>query len=174
MKNKRSRIDFTKHQLDIVNNENVLIHTLHLNNLNRLKVVFINCQGILSVTGDFGNWIFAREFHPTPNGSVSDGYWCEKLRMHSEQTSSVYDEEATLEEIKDYRDNHLSETKDEQEISWLEQLESLVDDELEYTYYAYREKPENVDYEYIPFGKTMHPRLGIIFDAFEAICEKLK
>lgn len=168
----RTRIDFSNHQLEIVKNEHVTIHTLHKENSSIYRVVFINCKGILSVTGDFGNWIFCREFHPLPNAKVSDSYWNEKLRTHSEQTYSKFDTKATLEEIQNYRQDH-EEYLTAKEEEWLENLEYHSDDELEYTHYAYIESHIDIDYEDIPFGKKQHASLNCVYDAFEAICEKL-
>lgn len=170
---KRTQVDFSNHQLDIIENEHVLIHTLHINNSNCNKVVFINCEGVLTVTGDFGNWVFCREFHPSADGFVSDGYWAEKLRMASEQTTSSFCSEETMKAIKEYREN-FDENISGEEIEWLNTLAYYSEDEIEYTYHAYREKPDNVDYESVPFGKKNHIWLEIVFDAFDVICDKLK
>lgn len=170
---KRTKVDFSNHELDIVENEHVLIHTLHKNNSNFLNVVFINCQGVLTVTGDFGNWVFCREFHPSADGFVSDGYWVQKLRMASEQTSSQFDREETVKEIQEFRKDYEDDIPEEI-AEWLKTLEYYSDDEIEYTYHAYREKPGDIDYESVPFGKKSHIRLEIVFDAFDAICDKLK
>ena len=49
----------------------------------------VTCDNFLPdlcvVTGDVGNWMFCREFHPSSKGHVSDYYWVEKLQMSSSQ-----------------------------------------------------------------------------------------
>ena len=62
----------------------------------------------------------------------------------------------------------------DQVVKILLQLENNVDDEYEYTYLAYREKPYSIDYESVPFGKKRHFWLNAVYDGFDAICEVLK
>lgn len=171
---KRSTIDFSKHELEIIKNENVLIHILQRPNSSICKVVFINTMGVCSVTGDFGNWIFCREFHPSKDGQVSGSYWDEKLRMHSVQDSSEFDTEQTEKDIDYYVENYVSENTSQEELDWIEELRENTDDEYNYIHKAYRDYPSDVDTESIPFGKVRNPRLNIIYDAFDEICSRIK
>jgi len=61
---------------------------------------------------------------------------------------------------------------------WYHELLEIADseDELEYTYKAYRDssKPDFIDYEDIPYYKEIPIQLNIIFDAFDEICKRLK
>lgn len=78
---RRTKVDFSSHELKITSlsgegskyelkKPDTIIHS----------VVFFVLGGITAVTGDFGNWIFCREFHPNISGeNVSDRYWVEKL-----------------------------------------------------------------------------------------------
>jgi hypothetical protein len=181
---KRTTVDFSKHIVleTHFQNEN---HSLDIwdmkipdsNYTHRIK--FINSCGILTVDGDFGRWTFCREFHPSAEGYISDGCWGEKLSIGSEQTYSKYDAERTEKEIKQlirkglkeygYEGDELKQLKEQ-----LTDLLPYVDDELEYTYKAYREC--DIDYELVPFCKTTHRWLEVIFDAFEELCrrERLK
>lgn len=171
---KRSTIDFSKHELEIIKNENVLIHILQRPNSSICKVVFINTMGVCSVTGDFGNWIFCREFHPSKDGQVSGGYWDEKLNMHSVQNSDEFNTEQTEKDIDYYVENYVNEDTSEEELNWIEELRENTDDEYNYIHKAYRDHPSDVDTEYIPLGKVRNPRLNIIYDAFEEICSRIK
>lgn len=171
---KRSTIDFSKHELEIIKNENVLIHILQQPNSSICKVVFINTMGICSVTGDFGNWIFCREFHPSKDGYVSGGYWDEKLNMHSVQSSSEFDTEQTEKDIDYYVENYVNEDTSEEELAWIERLRQNSDDYYSYITEAYRNQPYDVDSEAIPLGKVRNPRLNIIYDAFDEICSRIK
>ena len=50
-----------------------------------------------------------------------------------------------------------------------------TDDEINYTYHAYRyNRPDFIEYDEIPYVKKGSPRLEIIFDAFDEICNRLK
>ncbi len=59
------------------------------------------------------------------------------------------------------------------EKEWIEQLENNVDDEHEYTYLAYREKPSTIDYESVPFGEKRHFCLDCVYDGFDECCKAL-
>lgn len=141
---------------------------------------FVNDSEGLAVYGDFGNWIFCRPFHPSPDGSVSDMYWAEKLSIGSVQDAYKFNSEATAKELEHmidsgledygYEDDELEKGKE-----WFRDLLSYTDDELEYTYEAYRgNNPTDIDYEYIPFVKELSIQLRIVFDAFDEICNRLK
>ena len=60
----------------------------------------------MAVTGDIGNWIFCREFHPKAgkNNYASRSYMDEKLRISSEQKSEKYDSEEALKEISKFKE----------------------------------------------------------------------
>lgn len=176
---KRTEIDFSKHELKVTDFEGVLIHEFKKPGTRVNMLVFINTCGVMTVTGDFGNWVFCREFHPSANNDsgVSGGYWDEKLRISSVQKSHKYDADETLKCIKEFKDNfndNYGREMNEKESDWVEELESNVDDEHEYIYSAYREKPGNIDYESVPFGEKRHFWLNAVYDGFDAICELLK
>jgi hypothetical protein len=180
---KRTTVDFSKHIVleTHLKNDN---HSLDIwdiklpdsNYTNRIR--FINSCGTLTINGDFGNWVFCREFHPSPDGYVSDGYWAEKLQIGSVQESAKYDSERTEKEIKHWIRKGLKDygfegkelkTKKEQFKELLEHTE----DELSYTHFAFRESEIN-DYELIPYCKTGYRWLEVIFDAFEELCKREK
>lgn len=180
---KRTTVDFSKHivlETHFKNDNHSLdIWDLKLPDSNyKNRVRFINSCGTLTVSGDFGNWVFCREFHPSTEGYVSDGYWAEKLRISSQQTSAKYDSERTEKEIKllikkglkdyGYEGAELKKLKEE-----FKELLEHTEDELDYTYHAYRESDID-DYELIPFIKTGHRWLEVIFDAFEELCKREK
>lgn len=180
---KRTKVDFSNHKLVIEEYPGVLIHKFRRPDTGVHNLVFINTCGILAVTGDFGNWVFCREFHPsTDSDDVSDGYWDEKLQIASEQKAKKYDSEYTKELIKEFKKNFPHNygngshdyVIDDEVKDWFESLEQNVDDEIEYTYIAYRDKPNYIDYEDIPFGVKRHAWLNAVYDGFEAICEYLK
>jgi len=170
---KRTEIDFSEHELIITEQEGLLIHHLKKPNTVIDNIKYINTNGILAVTGDYSNWIFCREFHPTPDGYCSDGYWKEKLKINSCQEPSEYDSEETQKEIEEML-NDPDRNWSEEDKEYLEELLRNVDDELNYTHKAYREQPEDWDYESIPFVKTIKPQFLFILDGFEEICRRLK
>lgn len=184
MKN-RTGIDFSKHvhTTDIYKCGDKVIQVDHFKipgtRMNAIE--FINTDEILSVTGDFGNWIFCRPFTPSANGSVSDGYWLEKLRTASCQVPGTFDSEEITKEIQEKIETGLEEygyhgEKLKQAKEWFKELLSETDDELDYTHKAYRDyhKPNFIEYDEIPFCKKVNNWLLIIFDAFEEMCLRMK
>ncbi len=172
----RTKVDFSKHVLEVIKNDHVLIHRFKLPDREyHHSITFINTCGIMSVTGDFGNWIFCREFRPNSEfGKVSDMYWNEKLSTHSTQTYAKFDSESTLDDIKEFEESYDDGKIPKEVADWLEWLKETTDDELDYTYALYRNKPSCVDYERVPICKSQHYNLCMVYDAFEAICERLK
>lgn len=184
MKN-RTGVDFSKHEhrIEIFKNEKgEKIRVDHFQEGNRRNgyIKFVNDSEGMTVFGDYGNWVFCRPFHPSPKGYVSDHYWCEKLSIASSQEYSNYDAKETEKELKrminggleewGYKEKNLEKAKE-----WFTELLNYVDDELEYTYEAFRgENPTDIDYDYIPFVKEGSYQLKIIFDAFDEICKRLK
>lgn len=187
-KRKRTRLDFSEHVLTETNlrDENTGvrcdIYTFAIPDTSIHKFVFINTHGTLTVTGDYGNWVFCREFHPSEEGYVSDSYWCEKLHISSVQEIAKYSSEETKEALEELIETGLEEYYGEGYKNLnkmkkpLKELLSYVDDELEYTYHAYRDYDitEHIDYDMIPFVKKINPRLDYIFDAFDEMCERKK
>lgn len=173
MKGKRTGIEFEKHELTIIRQEGLLVHHLKKPDSYLDSIKYINTNGIMAVTGDYSNWIFCREFHPTADGGVSDSYWREKLKIGSCQEPSKFDAERTEEEIKemlnDAEHNWSEEVKD-----YLSELLRITDDELEYTYYAYRQRPSGWDAESVPFVKSVDYHFLAILDGFDEICRRMK
>jgi hypothetical protein len=176
---KRTHIDFSKHELKVTKLDGVLIHEFKIPETSNNMLVYINTCGVMTVTGDFGNWVFCREFHPSGNNThgVSGGYMDEKLRIASVQRPDEYDADETLKLIQAYKDDfedYHGREMNEEELEWVERLEANVDDEFDYKHIAYRENPNTIDYEDVPFGTKRHFWLDAVYDGFDAICERLK
>lgn len=176
---KRTSIDFSKHELKITQLDGILIHEFKKPNTRNCMLVFINTCGVMTVTGDFGNWVFCREFHPSADDEIgsSSGYFDEKLEISSVQKSHKYDADETLKRIVEFKetfDDAYGREMDEEEMDWIEQLEHNVDDEYEYIYLAYREKPSSIDYVSVPIGNKRHFWLDAVYDGFDTICQLLK
>jgi hypothetical protein len=116
MNDKRTDVDFSKHEVVITKNDNILIHYLKQPNTTINSVKFINTNDVLVVTGDFGNWIFCREFIPSAKNYVSDHYWIEKLRISSCQDPYEFDCDEAKQQIKELLEDH--EFSDEEK-EWL-------------------------------------------------------
>ena len=179
---KRTKIDFSEHEVLVTKTNEVLIHYLKKPNTVMDSIKYINCGGILAVTGDYGNWIFCREFHPSEDGYVSDGYWHDKLKMSSTQDATEFDGKATkkaiLEKLNEYKEensDNLEDEKVQESIEYYEDCMNRCDEhELDYTYFAYREQPSGMDYDDVILIKDYKVRLKIIFDGFDEICRRLK
>jgi hypothetical protein len=132
----------------------------------------------MSVTGDFGNWIFCREFHPSRNGYVSDNYWIEKLEIYSVQKGRAYDRDGTVELLESLDENDLLESgysaKNIADIKeYYEDLLSYAsDNEFDYLHELYDRKPDCLECDELPIEESIHKRLKIVFDAFEEICKR--
>jgi hypothetical protein len=171
---RRTDVNFDKHELTVIDTNDVLIHKFKKSNTICCSITFINTQGIMAVTGDYGNWIFCREFHPSAEGFVSDSYWCEKLRISSTQKISDYDSEDTRKEMEKMISNE-DENLDEEDREYLKSLLDYVDEcEERYLVYAHDNLPKNRDHEFVPYIKKLNPWLEVIFDAFDEICQRYK
>ena len=179
MKN-RTGIDFSKHEVLITRQEGLLIHHLKKPDTVINNIKFINTNGILAVTGDFGNWIFCREFHPTADGGVSDYYWLEKLHILSSQKGEEYSSEETEKELKrgirsglrdyGYKGDELKQAKE-----FYKECITHVDEEWDYIAFAHGyDKPDFIDHEQIPMVEITKQWLRIIFDGFDEICNRMK
>ena len=172
-------LDFSEHELLIHETDDVKIHTLKKPGTYYDMIKFINVEGLLLVSGDYGRWSFCRSFIPTPEGRVSDYYWVEKLEIDGEQKGVKYSSEATEKELQN-RITEIEELKKEGEyydkeyLEYLNECLEICDDEFGYTHFAYRNIPNDYDYEIIPYVEVIKPRLRIIFDAFDEICYRLK
>lgn len=168
---KRTHIDFTKHEVIVSESENAIIHHLKLPNTMTNSIKYINAGGILAVTGDFGNWIFCREFHVGEKNSVSDQYWEEKLQIASVQEALQFSSDETVKAIDEaiHSGEHSLE-----DIDYLRELRDRADttNGIEYQAWAYENCP--FDPEYIPYRTETHFWLRCVFDGFDEMCERLK
>lgn len=176
---KRTGIDFSKHEVHVTRHDGFLMHYIKKPNTVSDSIKYINTNGIMAVTGDYGNWIFCREFHPDPKGHVSDGYWEEKLQISSTQKWEDYDAERTQAQIESMINGGLKEygytgKKLDEMMEYMENCLRCVDDELDYTYTAYRELPGFCDYESVIFCKKTKYWLLAVFDGFDEICRRMK
>jgi len=173
--NRRTKIDWSKHEVTTSQEGNALIHIIKQPNTCVRAVYFYNIGGILAVTGDFGNWIFCREFHPSKDGFVSDHYWCEKARISSSQETHKFCSDSTRKEIESLIANACEdEPITEEELEYLNDLLDYVDDSYErYMVYAYDNQVGRFDFENIPCVKKINPWLDCIFDAFDEICRRM-
>lgn len=182
---KRTDVDFSKHILsethytNPITGHNLDVWELKMPNTMWYRVIFINSCNTLTIDGDYGRFSFCREFHPSSDGGVSDGYWFEKMRHDNCLTYNEYDGEATRKELEALIDGGLADEWGweggalEKGVRDLEELLYYVDDEVEYKYHAFRGGLD-IDYEDIPYCKEKNVQLDIYFDAFDYICQKMK
>ncbi|MBF0554274.1 MAG: hypothetical protein HQK96_06885 [Nitrospirae bacterium] len=172
IRKKRTKVDWSKHKLTIkqINGENV-IYEFAVPGHRAQSVIFINAAGIMAVTGDWGNWFFCREFHPSPDEYVSDGYWIQKLKIASCQEPYDFDSVEVIREIEQLKKDH---ELSPEEIEWLDELEIAATDG-EYAFIAKAmDHPSSFDCEMIPDGKVIKWWLLVVFDAFDEICNQLQ
>ena len=178
MKGKRTGIEFKDHEVIITQQEGLLVHFLKKPNSYFDCIKYINTNGILAITGDYGNWIFCREFHPSAKGDdVSDSYWNEKLRMASTQEPKEFDPDGTRERIKELlRNEESDEELTEEEKEYLEGcLDNIDSSGWEYEYYAHTNNCGRFrDHDYVPLQKRNNYWLDAVYDGFEEICRRMK
>ena len=175
---KRTNVDYSKHVVTETKSDGLLVHHFGEPSTSCNSMTFINTNGIMAVTGDFGNWIFCREFHPSPTGRVSDGYWHEKLRNSSTQDGTVYDSDATQIAVQaeidgGYADYGYTGTELEEMIEYGKECLELVHDKYAYELFAHREMPHG-DIESVSCVYKTHVWLEYIFDGFDEICLRMK
>lgn len=172
LRTRRTDETFEDYVVTVKKSEHAVIHRIGKPNTRVGEVVFINVEGVLAVTGDYGNWIFCREFHPSKDGYVSDGYWCEKLKTSSPQTSGEFSPDKTEEEINErLKEEDLNE---ECKVYYESLLNYVHDGEIYYLGYAHSNMPDGMDHENVPFVKEMHYWLKAVFDAFDEICRRME
>ena len=175
MRPPRLAIDFLKHELTVEQHGPFLVHTLKQPDTVINMFRFINGYGVMAVTGDYGNWIFDREFHPSAKGGVDDHYWIGKLKRSSVQNPKHFDSEETEKLIRERIDEKELDGDDFKTLEYLKDLLNHVDDgEPFYMVYAYENLPAHRDSEYIPVGYVTDAQLNGVFDAFDEICRRLK
>lgn len=177
---KRTGIDFSKHQVIVTQSEGLLVHYLRKPNTIHDSIRYINTNGILAVNGDYGNWIFCREFHPSADGFVSDEYWKQKLRNSSTQEPDEYSQELTISRINEklnfglvdygYEGEQLADMKE-----YLKECLNYANgSEYEYEAYAYQNYPSFTDSDCVVNVKITKYWLKAIFDGFDEMCRRLK
>lgn len=180
LRKKRTGADWGDHEVHVSKQEGVLIHHLRKPNTIAESITFINTNGVLAVTGDYGNWIFCREFHPSHDGYVSGYYWLEKLECYSAQDGEIYSPEDTEKLLQEGIDGGLEdygyeEERLEEAITFYKECLTHVDHEDSYVAFAHgNEMPSFIDHEDIPIIRNIKPRLQIIFDGFEEICRRME
>jgi hypothetical protein len=180
MKEQRTKIDFANHEVIVTDQPGLLVHYLKKPGTINDSIKFINTNGILAVTGDYGNWIFCREFHPSAGGHVSDGYWKEKLVIASSQEPEEWDRDITKARIRLQIEGGLQEEGFEgKQLQEMKQymsdcLERCDDEEFDYQYFAYREYPSFCDTESVIFVKRTKYWLTAVFDGFDEVCRRIK
>lgn len=167
----RTDIDFSNHHLQVTKNEFVHIYWLKRSDTMNDNIKFVVAGGITAVTGDYGEWIFNREFLPSKGGHVDDFYWKSKLRGESGADGDEWDNEGTKKEIlrllADEERNWSSE-----ELEYLNEILDRTDsNEEDYRVYAYMENCGRFDYENIPYETKTKYWLKAVFDGFQEICK---
>lgn len=201
-KTQRTDTDFSEHEITESHSDNAKIWKFKKPGTRVFSITFINSNGIMAVTGDAGNWIFCREFHPGGEG-VSDGYWCEKLEISSKQKSEVFSPSETKEAIKEEIKRYLIEDCDIDEvstaemdsilewgdasinininiglqkiyISWLSDCYRWASEGGDhYRHMAYNNLPEGCDWESIIYETVIERQLQVVFDAFDEMTRRM-
>lgn len=177
MKGKRTGIDFSKHELKITETEGLLVHHLKKAGTSCDNIRFINTNGILAVTGDYGNWIFCREFHPAADADgACDYYWTQKLKIASTQQPYEWDEEGTRRDLlKEIEELKADKKANARGIKYYQDcLRNMCGSKEQYTQFAYENLPDHWDYESIICRDRLKYWLQAVYDGFDEICRRMK
>lgn len=177
MKGKRTGIEFNDYKVTVTEQEGLLVHFLKKPNTICGCIKYINTNGIMAVTGDYGNWIFCREFHPSAqDNAVSDSYWNEKLQIASSQEPMEFDPKATKERIIELLKNEEGEDDlTRAEKNYLRGCLAQVDcGQYDYEQQAHGESCGRFTGEYVPCCHKTKYWLLVIYDGFEEICRRMK
>jgi hypothetical protein len=180
MKGIRTGVEFENHELTVVDEDFLHFHELKKPDTLQGRIKFIHMEGMLIVVGDYGNWMFYRDFYPGPKEYVSDGYWIEKLEMHSTQKGTEFSSEATYEALLNGINGGLEEhgyygDELEMAIRYYERCIEYCDSEWEYVAFAHGDnKPGFIDHEDVPYVTRTKQWLRVVFDAFDEICRRMK
>jgi hypothetical protein len=165
------QIDWSKHELKIVNNEFIQQFELKILDSITHRVCFTNVDNRMLVTGDFGNWVCSRRFYPTDDLFI--GYFKEKFQYLSTQTFSEFDGKETYLEIQRLLTEEEDLTIDE--IEYLENISTEVYDEISYKYHAYITNVGRFEeYGNIPYVREENFWFNYIHQAFCEIGKRLK
>lgn len=168
-------MNFEKHKLTVEEFGPITVYTFKRPDTINLMTKWIVGLGVTTVTGDLGNWVFCREFHPSKGEKVSRGYWDKKLEMYSVQKAMEFDSYDTLKAIeefeKDFEDSYGEMTGEVEE--WLDRLQDKVFDKIEYEQVAYRDKPSFIEYEDVPYGEIRHAQLDLVYNSFDEMCDRV-
>jgi hypothetical protein len=164
----RTNIDFSKHELIIKKTEYFKEYWLKIPNKCQNNIKYINIGGIMAVTGDYGNWIFCREFYPSANGYCSDTYWAEKLRISSTQDPYEFNYDMAIKEAKELKEEYPKFSKS------IDEFILSFEDEYDFVE-ACRDlhQKTDLDYECLPTGKIYKFWFMAILDGFEEICIRI-
>lgn len=173
-KKPRTKIDFSKHELLVKESNDLTVHYLKIPNTRIDSIKYINTNGILAVTGDYGNWIFCREFIPSKTSDkVSDYYWCEKLQILSTQEPFEFDEDMTKNKINEYLNGEHGDLTEEEREYLNDCLERLEWGEESYVDHAYDYACGRFsDYEYVINCKQIKYWLRAVFDGYDEIVRR--
>jgi len=172
-------INFSKHDYVKEQDSVASVYTLKLpNDKYTYRVNFINCLGVCTVTGDFGNWVFNREYYPDAKHIGMGGieYMIEKLGQFC--NPYYYDDDLIIgyfeRMIKEYREE--LKTCDEEEKDGLQNkikfLQGIPNhgrflDIEKYLYDSVYNFTEDS-------WKPVHPYLYTIEEAFREMCRREK
>lgn len=182
MKGTRTKVDFSKHILEHTESKEpifVSVHHFHKPGTIAGSIKFINIDGKLLVTGDYGSYVFCRGFYPSAESEkVSGGYWLEKIRQSSIQKPCSYDADETIESLKEaisnVPENYSDQDKIEKATEYYNDCLCHTEDEWEYIEYARSNMPDFMNHEDMVVGYKLHEQLAVVFDAYDIIIDIYK
>jgi hypothetical protein len=188
MKGRRTGLDFSEHVFtnqtySTEEGPHMNVYTLKRPDSGCDLVRFIVGYGITTASGDYGDWVFGREFTPSGGYYVSDGYWLGKISTHDSGASGIeFDPDGTRKEIeekltKEWQEENLDRVLTEYEEDYLNECLEATWDGCTFVYesVAFRQNTGYFeDSESVPFVTKTKTWLLYVFDAFDEMCRRLK
>lgn len=171
---RRTTIDLSEHELMVNKSDILTIYEFRLGGCSVFRgATMVVGLGITAITGDYGNWIFATEFHPKKDGYVDDVYWIQKLRRNSCQEPTVFDSSFCEQQIKELLDSQESVLTNE-DGEFLYGLQGAIISEQAYNNFVFANKDMwSGTYADLPTGRKVRQHLLILFDMFDEMCERI-
>ena len=173
---RQKETDFTtwSHKREVFESESGKTITVDTLSKSGSHISFSSNKKTLTVTGNFGNWIFNHSANPYPDrdACIDNDIWCKRITSNSAQQPLEFSLWKSIQQL------YLiaaAQTNEKDYIGWLTYADAVADAANEVGYKVLIEecRPDWMDIDAVEPVYVPHKNLLKVFDAFEAVCLKL-